>query len=328
MLPALAAYAPIGGQAVIEGVMIRSPRKMATAVRRGTGLVSVRVEPFLSILKRSRFLRLPIIRGAAGLVESMALGIRSLAFSAEEAARDEPKPEVGAGVPNAEDGPPRNGPLEEVPHSSSPMGRWAVGLTILLSLGLGFLIFFYVPLLLTELTGVKHSIGFNVIDGVIRLAFLLIYLKIVGLWGEMRRLFEFHGAEHKAIHNFESGLPLTPETAAAFSRLHPRCGTAFLLTVMLASIVVFSLFGRPEDLGDRLARFSAIPLIGGLAFEAIRFSGRNWDRGWVRAISSPGLYLQNLTTREPDLEQLAVAIRAVESVVPLDPEDQGEVRVM
>ncbi len=184
------------------------------------------------------------------------------------------------------------------------------------------------PLLLTEWTGVRHSVLFNLIDGLIRLVFLVAYLKAISLWSEMRRVFEFHGAEHKAIHNFESGQPLSPETAATFTRLHPRCGTAFLLTVMITSIVVFTFFGRPDTIGERLIRMSGIPLIGGLAYEAIRFSGRNWDRGWVRFLAAPGLKLQLLTTREPDLTQLEVAIRAVEAVTPLEASDMGEIRVM
>jgi len=314
--PQIAAYAPIGGQAVIEGVMIRSPRRVATAVLRPAGDVSVKSDPFLSVLKRSAFFRLPIVRGAVGLIESMAVGMKALAYSAEVAAEEERK---AAGEPL---------PAAAATGESDSMSRWAIAGTLTLSLGLGILVFFYVPLLLTELTGVRNPVAFNLIDGVIRLTILLAYLRIISLWGEMRRVFEFHGAEHKAIHNFESGRPLAPETAAEFTRLHPRCGTAFLLTVMLVSIVVFTFFGRPDTIGERLLRLAGIPLIGGLAFEAIRFSGKHWDRAWVRFLSAPGLKLQLLTTREPDLSQLAVAIRAVESVTPLEAADLGEIRVM
>lgn len=208
------------------------------------------------------------------------------------------------------------------------MSRLAIAFTVVFSLALGLFIFFYLPLLLTGLTGVRNSLGFNILDGVIRLVFLLIYLWAVGRWSEMKRLFGFHGAEHKSIHNFESGRSLSPENAAGFSRLHPRCGTAFLLTVMLTSIVVFAFFGRPDTLPERLLRLAAVPLIGGLSFEFVRFSGRHWESRWVRFLSAPGIQLQRLTTREPDLEQLTVAIRAVESVTPLEVEDQGEIRVM
>jgi uncharacterized protein YqhQ len=334
--PQAAAYAPIGGQAVIEGVMIRSPRRVATAVRRTSGAVSVRCEPFLSVLKRSALLRLPVIRGGAGLIESMAMGINALVYSAEEAVREE-APGAGAGSP-AVPGPPEPAAVASTgsdpgspagaASSQGALSRLAIGATLVLSLALGLFIFFYLPLVLAGLTGVRGSLAFNILDGVIRLVFLLVYLWGVGQWSEMKRLFGFHGAEHKAIHNFESGQPLSAETAAGFSRLHPRCGTAFLLTVMLTSIVVFAFFGRPTTIAERLLRLAAVPLIGGISFEFVRFSGRHWERRWVRFLAAPGIELQRLTTREPDLEQLAVAIRAVESVTPLEVDDQGEIRVM
>jgi len=305
----LARYAPVGGQAVIEGVMMRSPRFVATAVRSGDD-IALQLLPFVSITKRIKVLSIPIIRGVVGMVETLALGMKCLAFSADEVARHEALKE------GAE------------PHEAKGISSWGMTLTMILSFALGLALFFYLPLKLTELTGVKSSIGFNLIDGAIRLVFFLVYLYAVSLWGEMRRLFQYHGAEHKVIHTFEAGKPITPENAKPFTTLHPRCGTSFLLSIMVISIVVFVFFGRPETMGDRLLRFAGIPLIAGLGFEFIRFSGKHAENWFVRLVSLPGLWLQRITTKEPDLEQLAVACRALDSVLPLNDEDERDVRLM
>jgi uncharacterized protein YqhQ len=306
----LARYAPVGGQAVIEGVMMRSPRMVATAVQRSSGDIHVQVEPFSSLTKRKRILGIPVLRGMVGMVETLALGLRCLSFSASEAAKDE---EIRSG---------------KEAHEAKGISNRSLTLTMVFSFAVGLLIFFYLPLKLTEWTGVQGTIGFNLVDGVIRLAFFLAYLLLISRWGEMRRLFEFHGAEHKVIHAFEAGLPVTPENARPFTTLHPRCGTSFLLSIMILSVFVFMFFGRPETLGDRLLRFAGIPIIAGLGFEFIRFSGRHAENGFVRFMSQPGLWLQHVTTKEPDGEQLAVACRALDSVLPLTEEDQGDVRVM
>ena len=174
----------------------------------------------------------------------------------------------------------------------------------------------------------EGRIGFNVVDGIIRLIFFLLYMWGISLWGEMRRLFQYHGAEHKVIHTFEADLPVTPENAKPFTTLHPRCGTSFLFSIMILSVFVFVLFGRPETLGERLLRFAGVPLIAGLGFEFIRFSGKHADHPVVRILSQPGLWLQRITTKEPDMGQLAVACQALESVLPLSEEDEKDVRVM
>jgi uncharacterized protein YqhQ len=175
---------------------------------------------------------------------------------------------------------------------------------------------------------VQGRVGFNVVDGIIRLVFFLLYLWGISLWGEMRRLFEYHGAEHKVIHTFEAGLSVTPENARHFTTLHPRCGTSFLLSIMILSVFVFILFGRPESVGERLIRFAGIPIIAGLGFEFIRLSGKHAGNSLVRLASQPGLWLQRITTREPDLQQLSVACRALDSVLPLSEEDRQDVRLM
>lgn len=306
----LSRYAPVGGQAVLEGVMMRSPRQVATAVQRASGEISLELSPFHSITKRIRILGIPILRGMAGMVETLILGMKSLSFSASEAVKDE---EIKEGKP---------------PGETKGISNWSMGLTMAFSFALGLFVFFYLPLKLTEWTGVEGRIQFNLVDGVFRLVFFLAYLWGISLWGEMRRLFEYHGAEHKVIHTFEAGLPITPENAKPFSTLHPRCGTSFLFSIMILSIFVFVLFGRPETLGDRLLRFAGVPVIAGLGFEFIRFSGQHAEHPVIRLLSQPGLWLQRITTKEPDLQQLAVACRALDSVLPLTEEDQQDVRVM
>jgi uncharacterized protein YqhQ len=288
-------YAPIGGQAVIEGVMMRSPRMVATAVRLSDGQIQIKSDPFVSISRRVRVFGLPIVRGAVVLVESLRIGVGALAFSADVAVQSE----------------------QQKPKTARRFGTLGLGMgaTVLVSFLLGFLVFFYLPLKLTDLTGVRDSFTYNLIDGMIRLVFFLGYVGAIGFWGEMRRVFMYHGAEHKTIHNLESGLPLTPENAAGFSRFHPRCGTSFLFLVVIVSFVVFAFLGRPATVGQRLLRFSLIPVIAGVSFEIIRFAGAHYDKPWVRWVSAPGMTLQRLTTREPSRDMLEVAIAALTSVL-------------
>jgi len=288
-------YAPIGGQAVIEGVMMRSPKRVATAVRLADGTVSVKTREYVSLSRRFPILGLPILRGAVVLIESLRIGVEALAFSAEAAVKEE----------------------QSVPKEARRFGTlgWSMGFTVLFSFALGFFIFFYLPLLLTDLTGVKDGFRYNLIDGAIRLVFFLIYIVAIGFWGEMRRVFQYHGAEHKTIHNLESGEELTPENADRQSRFHPRCGTSFLFLVVIVSFVVFAFTGRPETLEARLFRFALIPVIAGVSFEIIRFAGAHYDKPWVRWMSAPGLELQRLTTREPSRDMLEVAIAALRAVL-------------
>lgn len=288
-------YAPIGGQAVIEGVMMRSPKRVATAVRLADGTVEVKSREYQSISRRIPVLGWPILRGAVVLVESLRIGVEALAFSAEAAVKeDEVKPK------------------EQRRFGTLGLG---MGFTVLISFVLGFGFFFWLPLFLTERTGVRDPFVFNLIDGFIRMLFFLIYIVGIGFWGEMQRVFQYHGAEHKTIHNLESGLELTPENASRQSRFHPRCGTSFLFLVVLVSFVVFAFMGRPDTIGERLLRFALIPVIAGISFEIIRFAGAHSDKVWVRWISEPGLQLQRLTTREPSRDMLEVAIAALRAVL-------------
>ncbi len=288
-------YAPIGGQAVIEGVMMRSPHKVATAVRLADGTIQVETREYTSLSRRYPVLGIPILRGAIVLVESLRIGVAALSYSADAAVRSE-----------------SDKPEKERRYGTLGLG---MGITVLISFVLGFGIFFWLPLKLTDLTGVKDPFLYNLIDGAIRLVFFLIYIFGIGLWGEMRRVFQYHGAEHKTIHNLESGLDLTPENADVQSRYHPRCGTSFLFLVVIVSFVVFAFFGRPDTLVDRAIRFALIPVIAGISFEIIRFAGAHYDKSWVRWISEPGLRLQRLTTREPSRDMLEVAIAALRAVL-------------
>ncbi|HYR51318.1 MAG TPA: DUF1385 domain-containing protein [Candidatus Dormibacteraeota bacterium] len=275
--------------------MMRSPGKVATAVRLPDGTIQVKTDEFVSISRRAKLFGLPIVRGAVVLVESLRIGIQALAFSAEAA----------VAVSN------------ERPKSEARFGSLGLGMgfTIAISFLLGFLVFFYLPLKLTDLTGVRQGLLFNLIDGAFRLLFFMIYIVAVGYWGEMQRVFMYHGAEHKTIHNLEAGTQLSPENAQTFSRFHPRCGTSFLFLVMIVSIFVFALLGRPDTWQARLLRFALIPVIAGISFELIRFAGAHYDKKWVRWLSQPGLNLQRLTTREPSRDMLEVAIAALRAVL-------------
>jgi uncharacterized protein YqhQ len=283
-------FLPIGGQAVIEGVMMRSPSKMAVAVRRPDGSLATLEKPFTSITRRVRLLGWPVIRGAVSLFETLYLGITALNFSADEASRE---------------GDPR------------PASRWQGAgeiLIVTLSLGLGLLLFVVLPARVTSWLGFHDRIGFGLVDGFFRLLAFVLYLLLISRWKEMARVLGYHGAEHKAIHALENRAPLTPESVQSFSRLHPRCGTSFLFLVVVISIVAFTFVGRPQGIGDHLLRIACMPLIVGVAFEFIRLSGKYADRPWVRLLIWPGMQFQRLTTRPPDLEMCAVAIAALERV--------------
>ena len=287
--------APIGGQAVLEGVMMRGVNSWALAVRKppaeeaDLGEIDVQAFPLESWAKRHRVYRLPVIRGVVALVESLAIGMRALGLSAN------------AQLPD-----------EDMEISS---GAWigTVAVASLFAIGL----FFVVPVGLTSL--VKQQLGSSVafwaVEGVLRTSIFLGYLLLLSRVHDLRRVFEYHGAEHKAISCYEASDDLTPERAALYSRLHPRCGTSFLLIVMIMAIFVFAPIGLPSWWILVITRIVGVPVIAGLSFEVIKWAGRNRSRGWVRAVMYPGLQLQRLTTREPDLAQLAVSIAALKSVL-------------
>jgi uncharacterized protein YqhQ len=307
--------APVGGQAVLEGVMMRGVAHWAVAVRKPTreqleedersaeeaaeGEIEVSTFPLTSAMARHRALRLPIIRGVVALGESMAIGFRALGISAN------------AQLPPAENN------EDQAPQEISG-GVWAGTVVVALVLAIG--LFFVIPVGLTSLIkGQLHSsFLFWVVEGLVRTAIFLGYMVLLSRIRDLRRVFEYHGAEHKTISCFEAGMPLTPMNAQRFTRLHPRCGTSFLLVVMIVAIFVFAPIGLPAWYWLVATRILGVPLIAGISFELIKFAGRNRRKRWVQAVMWPGLKLQLLTTREPDLDQLAVAIAALDAVLALE----------
>ncbi|HEY2201984.1 MAG TPA: DUF1385 domain-containing protein [Solirubrobacteraceae bacterium] len=315
--------APVGGQAVLEGVMMRGVCNWAVAVRKPSaeqlaegerldrdpthpalGEIEVSTFPLDSAMRRHRVLRLPVIRGVVALGGSLVIGFRALEVSANAQL---PPEEYAEGEEDSAAGP------QEI-----PKGVWAG--TIVLALVLAIGLFFLIPVGLTSLIkGQLHSsVLFWVVEGIVRTAIFLGYMLALSRLRDLRRVFEYHGAEHKTISCYEAGLPLTPVNAQRFSRLHPRCGTSFLLVVMIVAIFVFAPIGLPAWYWLVATRILGVPVIAGISFELIKFAGRNRRRRWVQAVMWPGLKLQLLTTREPDLDQLAVAIAALDAVLELE----------
>ncbi|MCD6318234.1 DUF1385 domain-containing protein [Candidatus Aerophobetes bacterium] len=288
----------VGGQAVIEGVMMRSPEYVSVAVRKANGEILVKRDPYVSLLKRYKFLNIPIVRGVVVLIETLYIGIKTLTFSADVAIQEEDE-EVVAN--------PKKEKKREIFTT-----LWLI-LTVFLGVALALLLFFYLPLILTGFLKIQQGFLFTLIEGLIRITIFFIYLWLITQWKSMRRIFEYHGAEHKSIFTLEAGEELIPENARKYSTHHPRCGTNFLLIVMIVSIAVFIFFPRPYTLMDRLIRFLFVPLIAGISYELIKICGKKRNNKLVRALAAPGLWLQRLTTKEPDDEQLQVAIAALKS---------------
>jgi uncharacterized protein YqhQ len=295
-MPVAGRDAPVGGQAVLEGVMMRGVSTWAVAVRKPEGDIDITSEPLVSWAKRHRLLRLPVIRGVVALAESLKIGFRALAISANAQLE-------------SEDG-----------EEPEPIGGWLWGATIAFSLALAIGLFFVVPVGATSL--IKDQLGssllFWLVEGILRTAIFIAYLVAISRLADLRRVFEYHGAEHKTISCYEAGDRLTPARAELYSRLHPRCGTSFLLIVMVLAIFVFAPIGLPAWYWLLASRILGIPLIAGLSYEVIKWAGRHRRKRWVRAVMWPGLMLQNLTTREPDRDQLAVAIAALEAVLAVE----------
>ncbi|MDQ3742531.1 MAG: DUF1385 domain-containing protein [Actinomycetota bacterium] len=295
--------APVGGQAVLEGVMMRGVSTWAVAVRKPLpedapreqleGEVEVTSHPLTSVLKRHRVLRLPIIRGVVALGESLGIGFRALMISA-------------------------NAQLPEDEQEEITRGAW-IG-TFVLGIGLAIGLFFLLPALITDVSGVGSDNGalFVFVEKLIRLSVFIGYLWLISRLPDLKRLFQYHGAEHKTISCYEAGLPLTPENAQRFSRFHPRCGTSFLLIVMIVSFFVLVPIGTPEWYILYPTRILAVPLVAGVAFELIKWFGKNRRKRWAQILMWPGIQLQRLTTREPDHSQLAVAIAALEAVLAVE----------
>ncbi len=286
----------VGGQAVIEGVMMRSPHSMAVAVRRPNGEIVVKRERLNFFSEKKLFSKLPLVRGVMNLLSSLILGMRALNFSANQSLGEEKE-----------------------------VSSWTMGLTFTFALCFGIVLFFLIPLFLTKwlrfaIPMVSTSgILFNLVDGILRLMIFLAYLGAISCFKEIRRIFEYHGAEHKSIFAFESGETLMADRVKGYSHLHPRCGTSFLLIVMVVSILVFALIPHQLSFGYKVAsRVVFIPLIAGLAYEIIRFADQKRDRKGMQYFIKPGLWLQRMTAREPSEDQIEVALRALHEVLELE----------
>lgn len=337
----------IGGQAVMEGVMMRAPHSYAVAVRRQNGEIVTKSERLPALSDKYPGLKLPIVRGAAVLIQSLALGIKSLNFSAGVAIEDV---EQGAGAE-----PEGSGGSPPKPESGKSRNSAIAG-SIVFALLMNIALFILLPLLLTNilfvylgggtlgahsesgrwyaeswawlkaaLTPVRPSIAFNLVDGLIRMSFFISMIAGFSLLKELRRVFEFHGAEHKVVYTWEAGEPLTVENARVKRRQHPRCGTSFLMIVMLVAIVAFSIVKFDSLLLNFLIRIVLIPVIAGVSYEIIRASAQSRTQLFLSVITRPGLWLQNLTTKEPNDEQLYVAIVALEEALKLEPAREPEV---
>jgi uncharacterized protein YqhQ len=303
----------VGGQAVIEGVMMRSPHSYAVAVRRPNGSIAIGQDYLDRPSERHPWLRYPILRGLGTLGQAMVLGIRALKYSAERALED---PESA----------------EAKPEQKKPeMSRWMLALNILFSLAFFIALYKLLPLYMaTRLQSHYRVVGnlvvFNFVDGIIRIAFFLGFLALLAQSKEIRRVFEYHGAEHKVVWAFEKTGRMDVETARGATRFHPRCGTSFLLVVMVIAMFFYMLLPFQSFTGKLVGRLALLPLIAGVSYEFIRFAAKSQGRLW-RWASQPGLWLQRITTREPDDSQLETAVKSLEAAMTLEKARGGEMVV-
>ena len=289
----------IGGQAVIEGVVMRGPHRWALAVRRPDGGITVMVNPSDTLADRFPRLNRPPFRGVITLLDSLIIGFRSIALSAEISLdREEGPPAVGEG-------------------DSRALGPAHLAVTMVLALVVFLGLFIALPAVVARPLDryVNSTVMYNLMEGGIRIAIFLAYLAAISLLPDIRRVFQYHGAEHKVVHAYEAGEPLTPASAARFSTAHMRCGTTFILVILVVSVLLFSLTGRPALWLRVVERLALIPLVAAVSYEIIRFASRHEKLPAVRAVMTPGLILQKITTREPDREQLEVAIDALNAAL-------------
>ncbi len=309
---------PVGGQAVIEGVMMRSPKRVATAIRRASGTIEVKVQEFESLIQRKKYLNIPVLRGAITLIEVMILGIKTLQWSADKAMEDVEEQEIAEGKRKK----------KKKKKGMSTLGA-VFSISIALIIGVGA--FFALPLYLTtEIFNIeKQALFFNLAAGIIRITFFLLYIWGISFMKDVKRLFEYHGAEHKTVFAFEDKVILSPENVQKYSTFHPRCGTSFLVIVMLVSLFFFAivdtiiiLWTGDISLATRfMVHIPLIPFVGGLSYEALKASANNIENGFVRALIAPGLGLQRITTSQPDDKQLEVGIAALQAALGEDLKD-------
>ncbi len=273
--------------------MMRGPRNWAVAVRKPDGDIVHVWRPIDPLAARHWALRLPVVRGVVALGESLSIGFRALSVSASYAAQEEAE---GDGEP-------------------AEIGRWALAFAFLVAIGFAVAVFKVGPALLTDTLPISNGQYFVFVEGLVRVAVFVVYLTVLSMIPSLRRVFQYHAAEHKAINAYEAGEELTPEIAQRYSLIHPRCGTAFLLWVMVVGVFVYATLGRPVWFGLLGSRFVLLPVIAGIAYELIRFAGRHSENRVLMTMLAPGLWLQRLTTREPTLDQLEVSIRALREVL-------------
>jgi uncharacterized protein YqhQ len=297
----------VGGQAVLEGVMMRSPSNWAVAVRKPDGEIAEVHQSIKSPMARHKLWRLPVIRGVVALGESLAIGFRALAISANY--------QAAAEAEEGEDGEP----------VSTELTRAQLIFAFAIAIGFALLLFKVSPALITNWIGIEAG-WFVVVEGVIRVTIFILYLLLISLLPDLRRVFQYHAAEHKAINAYEAGDELEPSTVQRYSLIHPRCGTAFLLWVMVIAIFVFAFFGRPTWYWLITTRILLLPVIAGLAYELIRFAGKHSGNPILMTLLAPGLWLQRLTTREPSLDQIEVSIHALKEVLHLEERASPEAR--
>jgi len=301
----------VGGQAVIEGVMMRSPRRIATAVRKPDTEIITKTDPYIALSKRHKLFNVPVFRGALSFFEMLIIGLKAMNFSADIALEESQRAEKGADWQRTRGERIKDG--------------FILAGVIVLSLGLALGIFFALPLFLTEIMGLsQNALSFNVVAGIIRVCLFLAYLWAISRWKEIKRILEYHGAEHKSIYALESGEELTIRNVRKYSTQHPRCGTSFLLIVVILAILLFAVADtiveikighRPTLLQRFITHFSLLPLLGGISYELLKLSGKRRDNRYVRWLATPGLWLQKITTQEPDDTQLEVAIVALKSAL-------------
>ncbi|MGI6083521.1 MAG: DUF1385 domain-containing protein [Limnochordia bacterium] len=289
-----------GGQAVIEGVMMRGRHSLAIAVRRPRGDIVVSENTVGVFSGRFPFLRWPLIRGVVALVEALVIGMKALNFSANQ--------------------------LVDEDEEEEPLGLKEIIFSMLLAVGLTVTLFIMLPAYLVKVvqTHISSNLLLNLMEGLMKTGLFLLYVAAISLMPDIRRVFEYHGAEHKAINAYEAGSELSVDAIAGYSRFHPRCGTSFVVIVMLTGILVFSFFGRPPFLSRVLIHLGLLPVVAGLSYEFIRLAGSQKNNPIVRLLSLPGMWMQYLTTREPDRQQLEVAIRSLESVLEKDAQKAEE----
>jgi uncharacterized protein YqhQ len=311
-----------GGQAVVEGVMMRSPRFFAVACRRlSDQTIVIALEPVEKHLRAVQWLNKPFLRGSLALIDAMALGIKALTYAANVQATDEfaHSETPAAGAANLAMG---EGVTETQKSADGTINGIAIGATTVLSLVLGFGLFWTLPALLTDKFLPSHGrLTSNLTEGAVRLVIFFLYLGLISQMKHIQRVFQYHGAEHKAINTLERSAPMTVENARESSRIHPRCGTNFIFIVLITSIVVFSIVPRhpfSEGIGPVLEtvglRLLLLPIVAGIAFEILKWAGANRDKAWAQALIAPGLWTQYLTTRVPDDSQIEVAIAALDAV--------------